>query len=604
MADLGDMIVTFSADTSALISGIGQAESALSGIGATAEESEGGFGSFGDTISSVGSGIMDFAQNAASTIFSLQMLGQTAIGLASAFLQPAETAETTTLSFTTLLGSTKAANQEMQNLNTYAAGTPMQTQWVDGAAEKILAFGGKVSDVKPEINAIGDSLSGLGKLSDASLNSIVDIFGKISASGKLTGGDMMQLSNWGIPAWKALSESMHLPIPELQSMVSKGLIPASQALPALEAGMEKTFGGGMQKQANTFAGLVSTLQSNWQIWLASIGMPVLKELEPLLAQVGTDLSSPAFQNFATIAGKDIGDALIIVFTGIGDIVSAGQGLTSFFQHNQVAMDAFKAIVIGAGIAVMLFAITQIPAIVVAFGAWAVAAGAAALATLVAAAPFILIGAIIAVVVFGIILAIQHWGAISKWFGDLWHTISSDVGAGFSWLGTQAHNFVGDIGDAFSGLGTLVSGIWNGIGADIKNAINGVIGLIDGFIGGIDSIGIHVGSVNIQPNIPEIPYLASGTNNFAGGWAVVGENGPELVNLPGGSSVIPNSGSYPIKPSASAVANSVNFSGSSGSSGGASHTTVVELDGTQLAKIVQKHTDQLVRLKLGPKGRVA
>ncbi len=39
--------------------------------------------------------------------------------------------------------------------------------------------------------------------------------------------------------------------------------------------------------------------------------------------------------------------------------------------------------------------------------------------------------------------------------------------------------------------------------------------------------------------PVIPGEAAGTANFSGGWAVVGEKGPELVRLPAGSQVIPN-----------------------------------------------------------------
>jgi len=38
---------------------------------------------------------------------------------------------------------------------------------------------------------------------------------------------------------------------------------------------------------------------------------------------------------------------------------------------------------------------------------------------------------------------------------------------------------------------------------------------------------------------EIPGFANGVNNFGGGLALVGERGPELVNLPKGSDVIPN-----------------------------------------------------------------
>lgn len=41
-------------------------------------------------------------------------------------------------------------------------------------------------------------------------------------------------------------------------------------------------------------------------------------------------------------------------------------------------------------------------------------------------------------------------------------------------------------------------------------------------------------------LASIPAYASGIDNAPGGLSLVGENGPELVNLPGGSSVIPNS----------------------------------------------------------------
>jgi hypothetical protein len=51
-----------------------------------------------------------------------------------------------------------------------------------------------------------------------------------------------------------------------------------------------------------------------------------------------------------------------------------------------------------------------------------------------------------------------------------------------------------------------------------------------------------------PKIPgagllkHLPGFAGGVNNFGGGLAVVGERGPELVNLPRGSSVFSNSDS--------------------------------------------------------------
>lgn len=48
----------------------------------------------------------------------------------------------------------------------------------------------------------------------------------------------------------------------------------------------------------------------------------------------------------------------------------------------------------------------------------------------------------------------------------------------------------------------------------------------------------IASANAVPSIP-IPGFANGTRSAPGGMAVVGERGPELVNLPRGSQVIPN-----------------------------------------------------------------
>jgi hypothetical protein len=43
--------------------------------------------------------------------------------------------------------------------------------------------------------------------------------------------------------------------------------------------------------------------------------------------------------------------------------------------------------------------------------------------------------------------------------------------------------------------------------------------------------------NITPSA--LPHLAGGTDYAGGGWSLVGENGPELVNLPTGARVISN-----------------------------------------------------------------
>jgi len=105
-----------------------------------------------------------------------------------------------------------------------------------------------------------------------------------------------------------------------------------------------------------------------------------------------------------------------------------------------------------------------------------------------------------------------------------------------------------LGDAFRALLGVVSGVWNSITGTIKGAINAVVRAINSFIRAINGIQIHIPGADLGPlgvigkfdfnglNLGQIPYLAGGARNWRGGWAMVGERGPELVNLPGGSDV--------------------------------------------------------------------
>jgi hypothetical protein len=57
-----------------------------------------------------------------------------------------------------------------------------------------------------------------------------------------------------------------------------------------------------------------------------------------------------------------------------------------------------------------------------------------------------------------------------------------------------------------------------------------------FVGSFKNVFSQLSGLNLKGLIPK---FASGTRDFRGGLALVGERGPELVNLPRGSDVIPN-----------------------------------------------------------------
>lgn len=104
-------------------------------------------------------------------------------------------------------------------------------------------------------------------------------------------------------------------------------------------------------------------------------------------------------------------------------------------------------------------------------------------------------------------------------------------------------FTGNWSKAWDGVVQAVGGSFSLIGDLVKLPINNTIGLINTALAGIGKIDVSipdwvpgVGGKSFGPDIPEIPLLAKGTNNFGGGIAIVGEQGPELVNMPQGTQV--------------------------------------------------------------------
>lgn len=85
-------------------------------------------------------------------------------------------------------------------------------------------------------------------------------------------------------------------------------------------------------------------------------------------------------------------------------------------------------------------------------------------------------------------------------------------------------------DGLSDFGEAAAGVGSRIAKAIRDAINSALPDSLSFGGG------SVAGVSIPKVTINIPKLAKGTTNFAGGLALVGEKGPELVNLPRGAGV--------------------------------------------------------------------
>lgn len=129
-------------------------------------------------------------------------------------------------------------------------------------------------------------------------------------------------------------------------------------------------------------------------------------------------------------------------------------------------------------------------------------------------------------------AVSVWDEITGFLSGAWNTISSAATSVFNGIGNTIKNVWNGIVNAIKGA---INSIISGINSMIRGAVNGINGLING----INKVTGAVGIPAIPTfTAPQIPMLAQGGLIRTAGSVIVGEKGPELLNLPTGAKVTP------------------------------------------------------------------
>lgn len=209
--------------------------------------------------------------------------------------------QTAQIGFATMLGSAEKAQKFLEDMADFAVRTPFEYPELLEAAKRMLAYGFAAEEVLPTLRAVGDASAALGSGS-VGIDRITLALGQIQAKGKLSGEEMRQLTEAGVPAWHILAEAMGKTVPELQDMVSKGLVPGGKAVDMLTAGMTKRFGGMMASMEDTWQGVTSSIKDIWRMTVGTLTQNLFGGLNTMLIKV-RDFLSQFYSMLNAVMGK-------------------------------------------------------------------------------------------------------------------------------------------------------------------------------------------------------------------------------------------------------------------------------------------------------------
>ena len=257
----------------------------------------------GSVVSGIGGtvrGLSTFITRLGFTGFGLQLIATQVQHAGQALFGFDANLEQTHVALTTLLGSSEAAGNMLQQLEKFAATTPFDLPGVENATRQLLAFGFQSEQIIPMLTSIGDAVSAMGG-GVPEINRVTLALGQMAAAGRVNAQDLMQLTQVGIPAWQILADKIGVTTAQLRDMVQRGAVPAQQAIEALTSGMEERFSGAMEAQSRTMLGIISNIKDSANVALGQIMQPAFEVVKGELQDIQNYLASDAFQEWAVNA---------------------------------------------------------------------------------------------------------------------------------------------------------------------------------------------------------------------------------------------------------------------------------------------------------------
>ena len=239
-------------------------------------------------------------------------------------------------SFEVMTGSAEKAAEVIDKLKKVGAETPFELQDLADTTQLLMNYGFSADEAMDKMMMLGDISQG----SADKMSRIATAYGQMSSAGKVSLEDVKQMIEAGFNPLQEISESTGESMASLYDRISKGTISVDE----ITASMQRaTSEGGkyfqsMEKQSQTFSGLISTLKDNAQQLLGEIVKPISDGLTESLLPAAISTIEQLTQGFEEngVSGmiQAAGNIVNGLFTGIMEnaplLISTGMELLNQF----------------------------------------------------------------------------------------------------------------------------------------------------------------------------------------------------------------------------------------------------------------------------------
>jgi len=207
--------------------------------------------------------------------------------------------------------------------------SPFTSAGVADAFRTAMAYGFTVDQSKRLTQAMIDFAAGSGASED-SMGRIALALGQIQAKGKLSGQEVLQLVNAGLPVTQILAKAFHKTTAEIMEMQKDGLLPAKDVIEAITQSLEHDFAGAAERQSTSWAGLMGTFKDLKQIGLREFFGGIAQAAQPFMIQLSEWIQGDGIVKLREW-GTGLGNIAAKFFNVAEAVLDAGLFSTEFFE---------------------------------------------------------------------------------------------------------------------------------------------------------------------------------------------------------------------------------------------------------------------------------